>query len=266
VKDGMPWLPLHLGQFDKLKCDWTYHLVHGAAANTGSTKWCALQPAGLSADGSTEFIKSISSHPNVRVYENQWWSGGKDAMFRTAIAKIPRPCVLFMPDVDEIFTAAQIEKIVGIFNDFPQATRMYFYCRYFLGRNILATSTNGCGNKDGHEWLRAVRWDRYSTFDAHEPVIVSGNKGYYVHRDDTKQLGLVFDHFSWVLDSTVRQKCDFYNYRHGYERWKRLQQRDKWPLKNLSDYLPWVGQNASADLFSNVCPNEENPLDKILKP
>lgn len=262
VLDGMPWLPLHIQEFEKLSCDWTYHIAHGASANVGSTRWCQPQAPRLSRDGSSEFINGLLKHPNVKIHQRQLWKGGKDEMFRTALAKIDEPCVLFMPDVDEIFTAAQIEKIVSIFNGKPEIMRAHFRCRYFLGRNIVSTSENGYGNRRG-EFLRAFRWNPDMTFDAHEPVIISGNRGQYMSREETQAMGIVFDHFAWALESQVLAKQKFYGYAGAVDNWKRLQENRSWPVKNLKEFLPWVGDGASADLFSNVYPKELNPMDKF---
>jgi hypothetical protein len=264
VLDGMPYLPLHLPQFERLSCDWNYTIVHGAAANTGSTSWCQEQTPRLSRDGSSEFINSLTKHPRVTVIQRQWWPGGKDEMFRTALERIKEPGVLFMPDVDEIFTTEQIEKIVKLFEDRPQAMRMLFYCRYFIGQNILATGDNCWGNRGGIEWLRAFRFRAGDTMNSHEPPVVAGNKGLAISREETRKMGLVFDHFSWVLESNVLAKLRYYKYGEQHlDGWRRLQANKQWPISDLKAFLPWVGNGVTADLFENVFPNEINPTSQF---
>lgn len=262
--DGWPWLPLHIAEFEKLNLDWAYTIVHGAAANTGSTSWCQKQQPRFSRDGSSEFINSLIGHPCVTVIQRQWWPGGKDQMFSTALTGCKEPGLLFMPDVDEIFTARQIVEIVKMFDDNPEAMRAHFKCRYFLGPKIVSTSQNGYGNRVG-EFLRAFRYSPEMALSRHEPPVLNGNKGLAITREETEERGLVFDHFSWVTSEVVRTKCAFYGYPYGFAQWQKLQANTQWPVRDLSSFLPFVGPGASADLFSNIYPGEINPLDKILK-
>lgn len=183
-------------------------------------------------------------------------------MFRTALATIQEPCLLFMPDVDEIFSALQIEKLVAMLEQRKEVMRAYCFCRYFLGQNIITTSENAYGNRRG-EFLRFFRWNPDMTFDAHEPVIISGNRGQYISREETRAAGIVFEHFAWALESQANFKQKFYGYKDALTHWKRLQENKAFPIKNLKDFLPWVGEGATADLFSNVYPNELNPMDKF---
>lgn len=262
VLDGMPWLPMQIAEFEKLNVDWNLILVHGAAANKGSTSWCKQQMPRLSRDGSSEFINGLLKNPRIKVMQRQWWSGGKDEMFRKALATITEPCVLFMPDVDELFSASQIEKIVKLFIDRPEAMRAHFFCRYYLGRKIVATSTNGFGNRSG-EFLRVFRFKPGMNFERHEPPVLAGNRGVAISREETRDMGLVFEHPSYMLESAIYFKSVFYGYANLTEHWEKLQANTEWPVCDLRKFLPWVGENASADLFENVYPNERNPFENL---
>ncbi len=263
ILDGMPFLPFQIAEFENLSVDWNLILVHGAAANAGSTRWCRQQPPRLSKDGSTEFLNSLSGHKRIRVIQKQWWPGGKDQMFSEAIATITKSCVLFMPDVDEFFTSSQIENIVSLFRDNRGAMRAYFFCRYFLGRSIVATSENGYGNRQG-EFLRAFRFSPRAFTFIHEPPILDNNKGHFISREDTRKFGIVFDHFAYTFKHQLQFKERFYNYHNATYQWSKLQLNAQWPVTDLKKWLPWVGDNASADLFSNVYPGEVNPTDKFV--
>lgn len=247
VLNGAPWISKHLPEFEKLKTPWTWHIVHGAAASTGSTAWCNPQPPGFSRDGTSEFINSISKHPRVRLYQRQMWNGGKDEMVNTPLANIKETCCLMQIDSDEIWTAPQIDEIVSLFETLPHIYRMYFWCNYFLGPDIVATSTNGYGNRMG-EWLRAFRFEPGMKWDRHEPPVLAGNsRGYSMGRDETKKWGLVFDHFAWATEKQATYKSNFYGYRNAVMNWRRLQANTHWPVKDLRTFLPWVGAGASAD-------------------
>lgn len=264
--NGMPWLPLHLPEFEKLSSvgiDWHYTIVHGAAANTGSTAWCQKQQPSLSRDGSSEFINSLIGHPRVTVIQRQWWPGGKDEMFQRALQGCKEPGLLFMPDVDEIFTAGQIIEIVKMFDGNQKAMRAHFKCRYFLGREIVSTSKNGYGNRVG-EFLRAFRYSPEMVLQRHEPPVLNGNKGLAITREETEERGIVFNHFSWVTPETVAYKSALYGHAGGLAQWQNLQKNNAWPVRDLKAWLPWVGENASADLFTNVYPGQPNPLQNLI--
>jgi len=260
--DGMPFLPLHLPEFEKLTIPWCWSVVHGAAANTGSTRWCQPQIPRLSRDGGSEYINGLLKHPNIQIFQRQWWPGGKDEMFRTAIDKITEPCILFMPDIDEIWRADQIERIVQMFEERPDAMRALFDCRYWIGKNIITTGNNCWSHRQG-EWLRAFRLIPGMVLSSHEPPILAGNKGTAITQEETSKLGLVFDHFAYVLESQVRFKQHFYGLKNAVEQWQRLQANTEWPVHDLKQFLPWVGNGVTADLFSNVYPGEINPTSKL---
>jgi len=149
-------------------------------------------------------------------------------------------------DSDEMWTAEQIDKIVQIFEERHDIYRIYFWCRYFLGLDIIATSENGYGNRLG-EWLRAFRFEPGMKFEKHEPPVLANNsKGLSLGRDATRGLGLVFDHFAWQLESQAIYKQNFYGHRNAADCWRRLQSNRQWPV-NLKNFLPWVGEGATAD-------------------
>jgi len=261
--DGEPYIERFLPVFDKLSIPWFWRVAEGASDNTHCTSWCQKQIPRFSRDGSSEYLTRISKHPNVRIYRRQLWDG-KVSMFNAMLSDIKEDCVLLMPDVDEHFTAEQIEKIVKLFEDRPAAMRALFYCRYFIGPNILATGDNCWGNRGGIEWLRAFRFRVGNIMSSHEPPVLAGNKGLAISRDETHEMGLVFDHFSWALESNVLAKLRFYGYGEKYlEGWKRLQANTNWPISDLKEFFPWVGNGVTADLFENVYPNEINPTSKF---
>jgi hypothetical protein len=251
IFNGMPFVRRHLPVFEQLKCDWQWIVVEGAAANTHDTKWCKPQPPGFSRDGTSEYLNSIIRHPRVSVLRRQMWDG-KVSMCNWAIQDIAEPCCLLQVDCDEIWTAEQIEKIVEAFGKCPHIYRMYFWCRYFLGPDIIATSENGYGNRKGVEWLRAFRFMPGMTFSKHEPPVLSGNsRGVSLSRDETRAMGLVFEHYAWQLESQAAFKEKFYGYRNAAACWRRLQENKNWPVKDLRSFLPWVGPGASADRFKS---------------
>jgi hypothetical protein len=239
--DSMPWLPLHLPVFEKTTLDWTWHIVHGTANNVGSTAWCKKQEPRLSTDGSQEYINSLVGHPRVKLFQKQWWAGGKDEMVNAPLANIKGECVLMQIDSDEFYTSDQLECIVAMFEQNPEIMRAYFFCRYFVGTNIIITTENGYGNRPNNtEWLRAFRYKPGMKWQSHELPVLNHNIGLFAAREQTRELGLVFDHFSWVNEQNVKNKVRFYGYgEHCINGWRRLQENNSWPV-SLKKYLPFV--------------------------
>jgi len=262
VLDGEPFIERFLPELEKLSIPWFWRIAEGTADNTHCTRWCSKQTPRFSRDGTSEFLTKISRHPNVRIYRRQLWDG-KISMFNAMCADITEPSILLERDVDEIWTARQMEGVVKMFQDRPDAMRAFFWCRYFLGKNIVTTSTDGYGNKKQGEWLRAFRYSPNMEFSQHEAPILAGNKGLAITRDETRELGLVFDHAAWLLESQSMAKESYYQYKDAAAHWRRLQANTEWPIRELRSFLPWTGEGASADLFENVYPGQINPFSKL---
>jgi hypothetical protein len=249
--DGMPWLAKHLATLEASGLDWTWHIVHGAAANTGSTKWCKMQMPRFSIDGSAEYINSLLPHPRVRIYQRQWWPGGKDQMLNAALPN--ESCVLMQIDADEIWTAEQLREIVKTFSENPTISAMKFWCRYFLGPRIIEISKDGYGNREPQGW-RAWRFEPGMKWDSHEPPVLAGNKGsHIISREETGAMGLVFDHFAYATEAQVAYKERFYGYKDAVKQWRKLQANTVWPTP-LKPFFPWAGESAVADVLKSVGP------------
>jgi hypothetical protein len=251
VLDGMPFLPMQMATFNRLKVPFVWHIVHGAAANTGSTKWCQRQEPRLSTDGSSEFINSLRGHPRVKVYQKQWWAGGKDEMACAPLAEIRESCVLAEIDIDEIWLPEQLELIRTMLDPATGVNHeMVFKCRYFLGPNIVTVGDNCYGNKSGgREWVRAWRFEPGQKFISHEPPVLSGHsRDGVIPREMTAAAGLVFDHWSWYFPAQISFKEKFYGYKDALAHWTRLQNNRVWPVK-LKDFFHWADDKAEADLL-----------------
>lgn len=245
VLDGMPFIHYQKDIFAKLDCDWHWFIVEGAAANMNCTSWCKPQRPRHSGDGTLEYINSIRSK-RIHVMSNPYWVGGKVQMCNWFLPHIAEPGVLMQIDVDEFWTAEQLQSIVKLFDRFPAVMRMYFRCLYYVGPRIIAVGDNCYGNNPG-EWLRAWRFRPGMHFDRHEPPVLAGNKGMHFNQDLTAQKGLVFDHMAYVYEQQVAFKERFYGYKDAVMHWRRLQANAVWPVK-LKDFLPWVDERVMATI------------------
>jgi glycosyltransferase involved in cell wall biosynthesis len=241
VLDGMPWIKTHLERLRATDLDWKWTIVEGVARPTKDTAWVRGIAPRLSIDGTTQYLDSIQDK-RVKVIRASRWEN-KTSMCNAAIAD-NRPGILLQMDADEVWTPAQFQGIHDFFVANPHYDFAKFYCNYYLGPDIVATSEDGYGNR-ATEWCRAWRFTMGRKFVKHEPPIMT-NQGLGADRKETREYGLVFDHFSWVLPDQVKAKCLYYGGQYSYDAWKRLQSAE-FPVSDLSQYLPWVGPGASAD-------------------
>lgn len=248
VLDGMPWITHHLPMMERLTIPWEWHIVEGAAQPVHCTSWCKPLRPRLSQDGTTEYLDSIARHPCVRVEQRRSWNG-KLEMVNFVTTRLKDPCLLWELDADEIWLAAQIETARDGFKSCPDLQAASFYCRYFLGPNILITSRDAYGNKAGTEWRRAWRFEPGRHFVTHEPPELAGvDEACTLSKQAAEGKGLVFDHYAYATRAQVRFKQDYYGYRGAVAGWERLQANGDWPVK-VRQFLPWVDDDATADLI-----------------
>jgi hypothetical protein len=244
--DAMPYIRHQVETFRTLTCDWHLHIIEGVADNVLDTSWCSKITPRLSRDGTTEFLHTLRSDPRISIYHRTLWPG-KVSMCNTALATIKDECCLLQADADEFHTPQQLETISHLFdgNTFDSAR---FYCRYFLGPDIIATGENCWSNQQG-EWLRCWRFHPGQYFEKHEPPVLRGGQRNCIPRTITRAYGLVFDHFAYATRAQCMFKARYYGYTNLVEQWERLQANTEWPIKRLADWLPFVGEGVGADIL-----------------
>jgi hypothetical protein len=247
VLDGLPFLPMQFANYNRLpdSVDWHWSIAEGAAMNVNCTKWCRTQRPRLSNDGTTDFLNSLRAHPRITVHQRAKWMGKVD-MVCTCLADFKQPGIVLEADADELWLPHQLETLLALFERRPSLGSAHFFCRYFVGVNILITSTHSYGNRPT-EWARCWRWTPELRVLSHEPPLMSGIAGECASREETRDVGLVFDHYSYALESQVRYKQDFYGYRDAVLHWRRLQTNRDWPVRDLRAFLPWVDAGVTAD-------------------
>lgn len=245
--NAMPWIERHYSIFCESKVDWRWTIVEGTAMPTKDTSWVAgIQPQ-LSSDGTKQYLDSLvkKRDSRVKLIRNPRWAN-KTEMVNAAIAGF-EDGILLQVDADEFWTPEQLSDIVEVYKANPSLAGMRFFCRYFVGPDIVTITQDAYGNNTG-EWMRCWRFRRGMRFNRHEPPVLNLNQGHIMGRSETRSLGLVFDHMSWVTPEQVKFKCRYYGkkYANGFKGWERLQKNTNWPTK-LRAYLPWVDDRAYAD-------------------
>lgn len=244
ILDGAPFTSWMLPVLNQLSIPWRWIIAEGTAANVKCTSWCKPQTPRLSRDGTSEFLSSLQSHPNITVIRKQQWAG-KVEQCNACLALIESPCTLLQMDIDEIWTAAQLERLVKLFEGSDPGTCADFFCRYFVGWNIVVTPNNDLQN---NRWRRAWHFTPRMRLKAHEPPTMEGIAPYIITREETQRAGLVFDHYSYVTVQQVAFKETFYGYTNAVKHWQRLQVNKHFPVK-LKSFFPWSSDGAIADLL-----------------
>ncbi len=227
--DAMPFATWHLPIFQKLKCDWKWIIVEGAAQNNGSTRWCQAQEPRHSIDGTLEYLSEIDGMNGVQLITRSDWES-KDNMVNAALQNIREPCVLMEIDADEIWKPEAIETVVERFENEGGLGAIKMPCRYFVGPKLICVGKNCWSNKDS-EWLRAWRFEPGMAFIKHEPPVMSKLLGRTMDREESAGHGLTFDHLAYVTGAQVAYKEQFYGYTGVLNQWRALQRNTFWPAK-----------------------------------
>lgn len=253
--DAMPFVTFHYPEFRKLDFEWEWKIAEGVAAPVADTSWVAPVAPRLSRDGTTPYLDALADlDRRVQVIRKALWPG-KTNMLNALLKTIHDPCLLVEIDSDEVWGAGQIRTLRQLFIDHPEKNSGRFFCNYFVGSGIRITSRGTYGNMD-YEWNRAWRVSPGVRFKTHEPPVLENFPERFFTREETEKYGLVFDHFAYATEAQVRFKEEFYGssnnlngakYSGAVEKWRRLQANTKWPVKELAEFMPWVGPGVTAD-------------------
>ena len=264
VYNGCPFIEHHIEVFKKLSANWHWHIVEGAADLKHDTAWSvhsggrvpgADKKITLSIDGTTECLDDLAkNHPDrISIYrkpQGVLWDG-KLEMVRAPLANIQEECLLWQIDVDEFWTADQIETICSEFDNNPEKTAAWYWCNYFVGPDITISTRNCYAQNPSQEWLRTWRYLPGDCWAAHEPPMLL-RKGVNGVEEDlgrlnpishrrTEELGAEFEHHAYLLESQVAFKEQYYGYAGAIDGWRALQvdASSETPLL-LSKYFSWV--------------------------
>lgn len=141
-------------------------------------------------------------------------------------------------DCDEFWSEQQLQDIEQTFKRLKYLGQMNFFCRYFVGPDLVVTNQGGdsFGNRSG-EWCRAWRFYPGMRAITHEPPRMT-HKGITMSRELTADRGLVFDHLSYTTEGQLRLKEALYGYDGALDGWRRLQAHQDFPTA-LKPFLPW---------------------------
>lgn len=246
-----------------------WSIVEGLADLKGCTSWSVgrgghlpdekFHKNGRSVDGTLEWLLELDD-PYVRLYEppvvegkqRRLWAG-KAEMVNTPLTFIRQESVLMEIDVDELWTAEQVATLYRLFNEQPDRTAAWFWCKFRVGPNWALSGRGGYANNPVVEWVRAWRFKPGYFFWRHEPPVlcsphVEGNLAHvrpFTHAE-TEAAGLVFDHHAYTTPESVEFKEHYYGYKGALAGWRRLQEVQERTV-DVGQYLPWVPRGTMAE-------------------
>lgn len=262
VLNGMPFLRYHIDIFSRLSCNWHWHIVEGVADLVHDTAWSKPSGGhlpdnyhrnGLSVDGTTDYLDTLQRQfpDQISIYRKpggHFWEG-KLEMVNAPISSIAEECLLWQVDVDEFWTKEQVVSVSSMFAENPEKSAAFYWCHFFVGKELVINSRNCYSQNPGMEWLRTWRYSPGCRWVAHEPprlhrplpegtsvdvaVINPFSHG------ETEANGLVFQHMAYVLPQQLRFKESYYGYQGALAGWTGLQEQVNFPVL-LRDHFPWV--------------------------
>lgn len=266
VLNGQPFIQHHIKILQQLPFLWHWHIVEGVAELKEDTSWSVAAggciPASflkncLSIDGTSEYLDELKrAFPDqITVHRRpagQTWDG-KCAMVNAPLAIITDECLLWQLDADELWTTTQIIRCRSLFLAHPEKSAALFFCRYFVGPNLVITSRDTYGNNSNYEWLRVWRYQSGDRWLTHEPPCLGrstpGKPPIDVAKLDTfshaqtESMGLVFQHYAYAIEAQVAFKEIYYGYQGAVAQWRRLQSESEFPQR-LGRYFSWVRDEA----------------------
>jgi FkbM family methyltransferase len=269
VLNGEPFIRGHIERFLKLPFTWHWHIVEGVADLKHDTAWCLrnggricddLHGNGLSNDGTTEYLDELARcHPeNVTLYrkpDGLFWDG-KLEMVSALLGNVDQEALLWQVDVDEFWSPEQVTAARKMFQQDPSRTAAYYYCNFYVGRDLMISTRDTYGNHAEYEWLRTWRYLSGDRWASHAPPRLCRRNADGSWTDlakvnpwrhaETEALGLVFDHYAYVEEKQLRFKEIYYGYRGAVQGWRRLQAVQNLPVP-LREYFPWVKDGALVD-------------------
>ena len=252
-------------------------------------------PDGHSRDGTLDELRRFKAEedPQGKVtivtaedegHPDGWWPGEKDEQSR-AYAKRATGSYLWQVDIDELYRAEEMARVIEMLRADPTITAVTFKQLTFWGG--LGYTVDGWYLRRGATYYhRLFKWGPGYTYAAHRPPTVLDaegrdlRQGHWVQGETLAGLGIRLYHYSLLLPKQVIEKCDYYGRvtftkRPAAVAWAHdafLRLGRPYRVHNVYDYPSWLERYAGphpeqitrmmADLARDQ-PGELRPTDDI---
>jgi len=203
-----------------------YDFAHEIIIVEGAVENCmfAANPDGSSTDGTVEFIKSFPDpQKKITLVQGRWPE--KCEMQNEALRHVSGDYI-WLIDSDEVYRCQDLEKIKEILKSDSSITQVNFIPdSFWKGFDYIFVSS-----KFFEDWCHCRRLFKYvpgAMFTTHRPPTMvwpgcdrTTEQMNLLDGTTTRQMGIIFYHYSYVLDKQVKQKIELYN-RYGWgKHWK----------------------------------------------
>ncbi len=213
VLNGMPFIEYSLKA--------VYEFAHEIIIVEGAVKDCmfAANPDGSSKDGTVEFIKSFPDPDNkIRLIRGKW--SEKCEMQNEALKYVTGNYV-WLIDSDEVYKKEHLEKTKEILKNDPAITQVNFIPdSFWKGLDYIFVSSKFFEYPT--HYRRLFKYVKGAVFTTHRPPTMvwpgsnrTTEQMNLLDGSKTRQMGIIFYHYSYVLDKQVRQKIELYH-RYGW--------------------------------------------------
>ena len=205
VLNGMPFIEFSLKAI--------YKSAYEIIIVEGAVKTCmfAAKPNGSPVDGTSEFLNSFPDPNNkIKIIRGKW--SDKCAMQNKALECISGDYV-WLIDADEVYSKAEIQKVILLLERYPQITLMNFFPYHFWKGFDYIISTP-VFTKEAYSSKRVFKFVPGARFNTHRPptmVYPPGKirKQCVLTAKTMMDKGVRSFHYSYVLDSQVLEKIEW---------------------------------------------------------
>jgi ADP-heptose:LPS heptosyltransferase/peptidoglycan/xylan/chitin deacetylase (PgdA/CDA1 family)/predicted O-methyltransferase YrrM len=236
VLNGMPFIEYALKAI--------YDEAHEIIIVEGAVRECffAANPDGSSTDGTVECIRSFPDpYRKIRLIQGGWPE--KCEMQNIALAHVTGDYV-WLVDSDEIYRKEDLSKVRDLIGNNPHITQINVIGdNFWKGFDFIFESPKFF-EAPAH-WRRIFKYVAGARFTTHRPPTMvypghelSTEQMYLIDGTQSRAMGIVPFHYSYVLESQVKQKVELYN-RYG---WGKMWNLDLVDWYN-NFYLKWTPEN-----------------------
>ncbi|MHC5060099.1 MAG: glycosyltransferase [Planctomycetota bacterium] len=263
VLNGMPFIEYSLRAI--------YDFAHEIIIAEGAVADCmfAAKPDGSSRDGTVEFIKSFPDPQNkIKLIQAKWPE--KCEMQNEALKHVTGDYV-WLIDSDEVYKRSDLEKINQLLRKDPSITQVNFIPdNFWKGLDYIFVSPMFFEHP--HHYRRLFKYVPGAQFITHRPPTmvwpdssVTTEQMHLLDGSQTRQMGIVLYHYSYVEPGQVAQKMEYYDRRgpkevFGLSRSEWYHQcYNKWTPENRkqieANYPVWMGdKNTRTEIFKGTHP------------
>jgi hypothetical protein len=185
-----------------------------------------------------------------------FWPGEKDEQSR-AYAKRATGNYLWQVDIDELYRAEEMARVIGMLRDDPTITAVTFKQITFWGG--LGYTADGWYLRRGATYYhRLFRWGPGYVYASHRPPTVVDPEGHdlragnWLRGEDLARQGIHLYHYSLLLPKQVIEKSDYYGHatwskRPGAVAWAQdafLRLGRPYRVHNVYDFPSWLERYA----------------------